>query len=72
MAKLLHKEVEKELPFVHKTGLNGLMNACTTAAQNNTLYNEAWTKRFCKHKNKHLHRERAAFDHSMATRLISR
>ena len=36
--KLLHKEFEKELPFVHKTRLNCLMNACNTAANNNTLY----------------------------------
>ncbi|MFY7698611.1 MAG: hypothetical protein ACOVQX_07400 [Legionella sp.] len=44
--KLLHKEFQKELPFVHKTRLNGLMNACTTAAQK---FNWAWTKRFFKH-----------------------
>lgn len=81
---LLHKEFKKELSFVHKTRLNCLMHTCTTAARNNTLYltglgrkdpsktktssNIEKTNRLL--GNKHLHTERPAFYHSIATRLI--
>jgi hypothetical protein len=82
--KLLHKEFEKELPFVHKTRLNCLMNACNTAANNNTLYltalgrkDPSTTKTSSNIEkanrllgNKHLHLERSAFYRTMASRLI--
>ena len=82
--KLLHKEFEKELPFVHKTRLNCLMNACNTAANNNTLYltglgrkdpsNTKTSSNIEKANrllgNKHLHLERSAFYQTMALRLI--
>lgn len=35
---LLHKMIEKELPFVHKTRLESLMSACATAIRTNKLY----------------------------------
>lgn len=82
--KLLHKEFQKELPFVHKTRLNCLMNACNTAANNNTLYltglgrkdpsNTKTSSNIEKANrllgNKHLHFERSTFYQIMASRLI--
>jgi len=84
--KLLHKEFEKELPFVHKTRLNCLMNACNTAANNNTLYltglgrkdpsNTKTSSNIEKANrllgNKNLHLERSSFYQTMALRLIPR
>lgn len=81
---LLHKEFKKELPFVHKTRLNCLMNTCSTAAVSNTLFltglgrkDPSKTKTSSNIEkvnrllgNKHLHLERLAFYHSMASRLI--
>jgi Transposase DDE domain len=83
---LLHKEFEKELPFIHKTRLNCLMNTCNTAASNNTLFltglgrkDTSKTKTSSNIEkvnrllgNKHLHLERSAFYQSMASRLIPR
>jgi hypothetical protein len=84
--RLLHKEFQIELPFVHKTRLNCLMNACNTAANNSTLYltglgrkDPSTTKTSSNIEkanrllgNKHLHLERRAFYQSMASRLIPR
>ena len=84
--KLLHKEFEKELPFVHKTRLNCLMNTCNTAANNHTLFlTGLGRKDTSKTKvssniekvnrllgNTHLHRECSAFYQVMASRLIPR
>lgn len=81
---LLHKEFEKELPFVHKTRLNCLMTTCNTAASNNKLFltglgrkdpSKAKTSSNIEKVNrllgnKHLHLERQAFYQSMASRLI--
>lgn len=83
---LLHKEFEKELPFVHRTRLNCLMNACNTAAMSNTLFltglgrkDPSKTKTSSNIEkanrllgNKHLHLERSAFYQTMASRLIPR
>lgn len=82
---LLHKEFEKELPFVHKTRLNCLMHTCNTAASNNTLFltglgrndpsktqtgsNIEKVNRLL--GNKILYQERVAFYQLMASRLIS-
>lgn len=84
--RLLHKEFQKELPFVHKTRLNCLMNACNIAANNNTLYltglgrkdpsNTKTSSNIEKANrllgNKHLHIECSAFYQAMASRLIPR
>ncbi len=35
---LLHKDFSKELPFIHKTRLNCLMNVCHAASTNNKLF----------------------------------
>lgn len=81
---LLHKEFAKELPFIHKTRLNCLMNTCNTAATNNTLYltglgrkDPSMTKTSSNIEkvnrllgNKHIYFERASFYHAMAKRLI--
>ena len=81
---LLHKEFEKELPFVHKTRLNCLMTTCNTAANNNKLFltglgrkNPSTVKTSSNIEkvnrllgNKHLHLERQAFYQSLALRLI--
>lgn len=81
---LLHKEFEKELPFVHKTRLNCLMQTCNTAANNNKLFltglgrKDPSKTKTCSNiekvnrllGNKHLHLERQAFYQSMASRLI--
>ncbi|SNV08639.1 IS4 family transposase [Legionella waltersii] len=81
---LLHKEFEKELPFVHKTRLDCLMKACNTAANNNTLFltglgrkDPSPTKTSSNIEkvnrllgNEHLHKERPLFYQAMACRLI--
>lgn len=81
---LLHNEFEKELPFIHKTRLNCLMNTCNTAANNNTLsLTGLGRKDASKTKtssniekinrllgNEHLHQERSLFYQAMACRLI--
>jgi hypothetical protein len=81
---LLHKEFKKELSFVHKIRLNSLMNACNTAATNNTLFltglgrkDPSKTKTSSNIEkvnrllgNKHLHLERSVFYQAMASRLI--
>ena len=83
---LLHKEFEKELPFIHKTRLNCLMSTCNTAANNNTLFltglgrkDPAKTKTSSNIEkanrllgNKHLHLERPAFYQIIASRLIQK
>jgi hypothetical protein len=82
--RLLHNEFQKELPFVHKTRLNCLMNACNTAANNNTLFLTGLGRKDSSNTktssniekanrllgNKHLHLERYAFYLIMASRLI--
>jgi hypothetical protein len=35
---LLHKKFAKQLPFVHKTRLNCLMDTCMTASTSNKLF----------------------------------
>ena len=84
--QLLHKEFEKELPFIHKTRLNSLMSTCITASTSNTLFLTGLGRgAISKTKtssniekvnrllgNKHLHRERVAFYQLMASRLISK
>lgn len=81
---LLHKELEKELPFIHKTRLHCLMSTCHTAANNNTLFltglgrkDSAKTKTASNIEkvnrllgNVHLHKERPLFYQAMACRLI--
>jgi hypothetical protein len=81
---LLHKEFEKELPFVHKKRLSCLMQTCNTAANNNKLFltglgrKDPSQTKTCSNiekvnrllGNKHLHLERQAFYQSMASRLI--
>lgn len=81
---LLHKEFEKELPFIHKTRLNALMSTSNIAATNNTLFltglgrkDPARTKTSSNIEkvnrllgNEHLHTERTAFYQMMASRLI--
>ena len=83
---LLHKEFAKELPFIHKTRLNCLINTCNTAANNNTLFltglgrkdpsNTKTSSNIEKVNrllgNKHLHLEYKAFYQVMASRLISK
>lgn len=83
---LLHKKFAKELPFIHKTRLNCLMNTCITASTSNTLFltglgRGATTKTKTSSNiekvnrllgNKHLHRERASFYELMAPQLIPR
>src|SRR3990167_9551895 len=82
---LLHKELEKELPFIHKKSLNCLMTTCNTAATNNALFltalgrkDPAKTKTSSNIEkvnrllgNKHLHAERMAFYQAMAARLMT-
>lgn len=84
--RLLHKEFQKELPFVHKIRLDGLMNVCNTASNNNTLCLTGLGRKDPSDKktssniekanrllgNKHLHLERSAFYQVMASRLIPR
>ena len=84
--RLLHKEFEKELSFIHKTRLNCLINTCTTAANNNKLYltglgrkDSSKTKTSSNIEkvnrllgNKHIHQERKSFYQMMTSRLISR
>lgn len=36
--RLLHKTFEKEFPFIYKTMLQNLMDACATAVRSNKLY----------------------------------
>lgn len=81
---LLHKDFAKELPFIHKTRLNCLMDVCTTAATSNKLFltglgrNISSATKTCSNiekvnrllGNKHLHLERSAFYQLMASRLI--
>ena len=38
LVRLLHNLFKKELPFVHKTRLQNLLDACKTAIQSNKLY----------------------------------
>lgn len=82
--RLLHKELTKELPFIHKTRLNCLMSVCTTAAHNNTLYLTGLGRKDpSKRKtssniekvnrllgNKHLQIERESFYQVMVSRLV--
>lgn len=82
---LLHKEFEKELPFIHKTRLNCLLSTCHTAATNSKLYltglgrkDPSKTKTSSNIEkvnrllgNKHIHQERKSFYQQMACRLVS-
>ena len=81
---LLHKELAKELPFIHKTRLNCLMSVSNTAATNNTLYLTGLGRKDPSMKktssniekvnrllgNKHLQIERESFYQVIASRLI--
>lgn len=83
--KLLHKMFEKELPSVHKTRLNTLMDITQTASYTNKLYltglgrqliNDNTTKSNIQKVdrllgNEHLHKERAKYYQVINQRLIN-
>ncbi|MDP3562406.1 MAG: IS4 family transposase [Legionellaceae bacterium] len=82
--QLLHKEFAKELPFIHKTQLNCLINTCIVASTSNTLFLTGLGRGILSKTktssniekvnrllgNKHLHMEHASFYAAMALRLI--
>lgn len=83
---LLHKKFAKELPFIHKTRLNCLMDTCMTASTCNKLFltglgrNAVSTTKTSSNRervnrllgNNHLYNERANFYAAMAAELIPR
>jgi Transposase DDE domain len=82
--QLLHKEFAKELPFIHKTRLNCLMDTCIAASTSNTLFLTGLGRGILSKTktssniekvnrllgNKHLQLERTNFYAAMALRLI--
>lgn len=82
---LLHKTFERSLPFVHKTRLGNLINACTTAVRTNKLYLTGLGRELInKNKtssniqkidrllgNEHLHKERADYYKTLTSYLMS-